>query len=339
MILKQVSDAVAAGARQEEACDMLGVSARTLERWRERGVGDDVRRGPKSAPKNTLSARERHEALEALNSPAFRDLSPKQIVPQLADLGVYLASESTLYRILRQEDLLKHRESYRAPSKRHKPAEHVARGPNEVWSWDITYLKTEVRGAFFYLYLVVDVWSRKIVAWELHTEESAEHASVLLSAACQREGVSAGTLVVHSDNGAPMKGATLKATLDKLGVTPSYSRPSVSNDNPYSESLFRTMKYQPAYPSGPFRSAEAARQWVAGFVRWYNTVHLHSAIRFVTAADRHAGRDIVLLQRRRMVYEAARRRTPQRWSGKTRDWSHIEEVRLNPDEVTMPMTA
>jgi putative transposase len=339
MILAEIESAVAAGARQKAVCDLVGLSARTLERWRGQGGGEDGRHGPKRAPKNGLSAKERQQLLETLNSPEFRDLSPKQIVPRLADRKVFLASESTMYRVLRAENLLAHRESYRTPTKRHKPGEYLARAANEVWSWDITYLKTEVRGVFLYLYMVVDVWSRKIVAWEVYLEESAENAAALLSAAHRSEGVSPGSLVLHSDNGGPMKGATLKATLDKLGVTASYSRPSVSNDNPYSESLFRTMKYRPAYPTGAFESIETAHRWVADFVTWYNTEHLHSAIRFVTPADRHAGRDIALLERRDVVYQDARVHRPDRWSGDTRDWNHIKEVRLNPDAATPQMTA
>lgn len=331
MILEHVDTAVAAGARQGEACKLIGVNRRTVERWRALGGGEDRRRGPNNAPSNSLSEAERKKVLKSVNSPEFRDLSPKQIAPALASRGEYIASESTVYRILRQERQLAHREKSRPSTKRHKPDELVATGPNAVYSWDITYLKSPVRGQFFYLYMVVDVWSRKIVAWEVHEEESSENASRLLAKAYRAEGVVPGSLVVHMDNGSPMKGATLLATLQRLGVTPSYSRPSVSNDNPYSESLFRTMKYRPAYPSGAFASIEAAREWVAAFVHWYTTQHLHSAIRFVTPEDRHSGRDLAILRRRKEVYERARARNPERWCGKIRNWNPIKEVVLNPD--------
>jgi transposase InsO family protein len=284
-----------------------------------------------AAPCNKLSERERAQVLATVNSPEFRDLSPKQIIPTLADREEYIASESTVYRILREEKLLSHREKSRPPTKRHKPEEYVATGPNQVWTWDITYLKTPVRGIFVYLYMAVDIWSRKIVAAAVHTEESSAHASALLAEAYRLEGVRPGSLVIHMDNGSPMKGATLTATLQNLGVLASYSRPSVSDDNPYSESLFRTMKYRPAFPSGPFATLEAARLWVRDFLRWYNTEHLHSGIRFVTPAHRHSGRDVQLLERRAEVYEKARARRPERWSGNIRNWNPIEEVVLNPD--------
>ena len=331
MILEHVDEAIATGARQSEASKIVGLDQRTVQRWHAQGGGEDRRRGPKRTPGNKLSSDERQEVLEKVNSPEFRDQSPKEIVPTLASRGEYFASESTMYRVLRQEDQLKHREKSRPPTKRHKPDELVATGPNAVYSWDITYLKSPVRGLFFYLYMVMDVWSRKIVAWEVHAEESSENASRLLAQAYRDEGVAPGDLAVHMDNGSPMKGATLLATLQRLGVTPSYSRPSVSNDNPYSESLFRTLKYRPAYPSGAFESIERAREWVAVFVCWYNTVHLHSGIRFVTPEDRHSGRDVEILRRRKRVYEQARARHPERWSGNTRNWNQIKEVVLNPD--------
>ena len=333
MILRDINEAGAAGARQSEAANLLGLDPRTLQRWRVRGRPGDLRAGPKTTPDNKLSDTERAQVLAAANSQEFRDVSPKQIVPSLADRGMYLASEATFYRILHEENLLVHRETYQAPTKRHKPDELVATGPNQVWSWDITYLRSPVRGIFWYLYMVVDVWSRKIVTWAVHTEESSEHASELLGSAYCREGAAPGSLVVHMDNGSPMKGATLVATLERLGVAQSFSRPSVSNDNPYSESLFRTLKYRPGYPSNPFESIEAAQRWIADFVSWYNTRHRHSAIRFVTPAERHAGRDVEILAHRRTVYTEARARHPERWAGKTRNWNPIEEVKLNPEII------
>lgn len=338
MILGHIEEAVQGGARQTEGCNLLGLDPRTVQRWQAQGVGGDRRRGPASAPRNKLSERERAQVLATVNSPEFRDLSPKQIVPTLADQGEYLASESTVYRILREESLLSHREKYRVPTKRHRPNEYVATGPDQVWTWDITYLKTPVRGSFWYLYLVVDVWSRKIVAAAVHTEEDSLHASALLADAYRFEGVVPGSLVLHMDNGSPMKGATLVATLQKLGVMTSYSRPSVSNDNPYSESLFRTMKYRPCFPTRPFEAIEAARLWVAGFVHWYNTEHLHSAIRFVTPTVRHSGHDRQLLERRRTVYETARAEKPERWTGNIRNWDPIKEVLLNPETTVLGQT-
>lgn len=330
MILDQIDEAVATGARQSRACEIVGIDPRTLQRWKVRGVGDDQRSGPRTAPRNKLSARERRKVLAVVNSPEYRDLSPNQIVPILADQGVYIASESTIYRILREEDQVTHRETSQAPQKRHRPRELAATGPDQVWSWDITYLRSPVRGQFFYLYMVMDVWSRKIVGWAIHEREDNVHAARLVESACAREGIRRGQLTVHSDNGSPMKGATLLATLQLLGVATSFSRPRVSDDNPYSEALFRTVKYRPDFPASVFSSRDAARAWVAAFVAWYNTRHRHSAIRFVTPKQRHEGEQRDILNHRAKIYEKARQKNPERWPGSIRNWQPIDIVVLNP---------
>lgn len=331
MILGLVDEAVQAGACQEKACDLINLGARTLQRWREQGIGHDRRAGPKHPPANKLGPAERAHALEVANAPEYRDLSPKQIVPRLADLGLYICSESTFYRILHAANQIHHRESSRPPTKRHRPTAYVATGPNQVWSWDITYIQTVVRGRFFYLYVAMDVWSRKIVGWTIETEESTERAQAMLSAAFEREDVRPGRLVIHSDNGGPMKAATMLAFLQGLGVVTSFSRPSVSNDNPYSESLFRTTKSRPEFPSTPFETIEQACCWMTWFENWYNTEHLHSALKFVTPAQRHAGEDVEILEHRAALYERARKRNPKRWSKNVRDWTRVETVVLNPD--------
>jgi putative transposase len=179
----------------------------------------------------------------------------------------------------------------------------IAHAPNQVWSWDITYLRSRIMGMFFYLYLVIDIFSRKIVGWEVSDHESSELAADMIGQACRAEGVQENQLFIHSDNGGPMKGATMLATLRRLGVLPSFSRPSVSDDNAYSEALFRTLKYRPWYPNKPFSSIEEAEAWVTEFVRWYNTEHLHSGICFVTPECRHQGHDILVLEKRKRVYE------------------------------------
>ena len=330
MILGLVQEAVEAGAREFKACAIVGLPPRTLQRWRKHSIGDDGRAGPRHPPANKLSQAERSRILEVVNTPEHRDLSPKQIVPRLADTGIYLASESSIYRILREENQMQHREPSSAPRKPHRPTEYVATGSNQVWSWDITYLRTAVRGQFYYLYVAMDVWSRKIVGWTIEAEESAELAQAMLDAALRREGVRRDELVLHSDNGAPMKAATLLAFLQFLGIVPSFSRPGVSNDNPFSESLFRTVKYRPEYPRDPFQSLEAARRWMTWFAGWYNNEHRHSALKFVTPQQRHAGEDHEVLKRRTAVYEEARERNPERWSGNIRNWTHNGEVVLNP---------
>lgn len=331
-ILERVEEAVQAGARRASAAAEAGLDPRTLERWRA-GAEDDGRRGPRTVPKNKLSARERKRVVEVATSREFRDLSPNQIVPRLADKEVYIASEATFYRVLREEKLLAHR-SRSAPASPRPRTEHRASAPRQVWSWDITYLRTQIRGRFFYLYLMVDVWSRKIVGSRVEEVECADLASELLKTALAEETHDGKGLVVHADNGGPMKGATMKATMEKLGVVSSFSRPRVSDDNPFSEALFRTAKYWVEYPRKPFASLDEARVWVANFVAWYNTRHLHSGIAFVTPADRHAGRDGAILAQRRAVYARARRRHPERWSGKARAWEAPAIVRLNPHPET-----
>jgi putative transposase len=329
MILDLIDTAVANGARIQTAAAIAGLSARTVIRWRQSGGDDDRRKGPALTPANKLSEQERMKIVEVANSASFRDMSPKQIVPKLADQDIYIGSESSFYRVLKEKKMMKHRQRSK-PATHHRPNEYAASGPSQVWSWDITYLRSSVRGSFFYLYMIVDVWSRKIIASTVFKEESMDLGAQLFTQACFIHGVNPEGLVLHSDNGGPMKGSTMQATLQKLGVIPSFSRPMVSDDNPYSESLFRTMKYRPEYPSKPFESVVHAQDWVDEFTSWYNTRHLHSAIRFVTPDDRHYGREHHILANRQYIYEQARRSHPNRWSRHIRNWNPVRLVWLNP---------
>jgi len=334
MILGLIDEACEAGARLEPACRAISLDPRTIQRWRTRREAgrslDDERIGPRTVPANAVTPPEEDRIMAIINSPEFCDMPPTQIVPLLADRGLYIASESTIYRILRRRKQLAHRGTSR-PRTRRRPRELRATGPGQVWSWDITYIRGPVRGRFLYLYMVVDVWSRMIVAAELHTSENDEIAAEMMSAAAKRHGVKPKTLALHSDNGNPMRGSTMLATLQELGVAASFSRPRCSNDNPFSESLFGTLKGRPHYPAGGrFDSDGAAREWVDNFVHWYNHIHQHSAIRFVTPADRHYGPEREILEARDAVYEAAREQHPERWTGKTRNWTPVGSVRLNP---------
>jgi putative transposase len=331
-----IDEAVTAGARYVRACEVLEIDVRTLQRWKKalQATASLADRRKVSAANRTsankLSDEEREAILTVCNRVEYQSLPPSQIVPRLADNGEYIASESSFYRVLRAADQVHRRGRSNPPRTVPKPEGFKATGPNQVWSWDITYLASIIRGSFYRLYLVLDIFSRKIVGWEVHESESADHASVLIRKACLVEGIHWDGLVLHADNGGPMKGATMLATLQNLGVVPSFSRPSVSDDNPYSESMFRTLKYTPAYPSKPFESIDAARQWVHSFVQWYNDEHRHSAIRYVTPNQRHRGEDRDLLKQRKAVYETARQQNPERWSGETRNWNPVEEVWLNP---------
>lgn len=331
IILALVNEAVSGGARRESACDCIEVEIRTLQRWEDdvhRTIGDQ-RAGPTSGPANKFGVDEIAKIAALVSSKEFCDLAPTQIIPRLADRGEYVGSESSLYRFLHRSNLDAHRGRAR-PAVRHKPQEFVAKNPNEVWSWDITYMKSNVRGIHFYLYLFMDIFSRKIVGYGVYDRESADISASLFSDICFENKVVKTGIVLHADNGGPMKGATMLAKLQDLGVIKSFSRASVSDDNPFSESLFRTMKYRPGYPNKSFKNIEEARVWVDGFAKWYNTEHLHSEISFTTPESRHNGLDCAILKKREEVYKAARAANPLRWSGQTRDWSRVEIVSLNP---------
>ena len=333
-----IDEAVAAGARLAPACEELGISGRTYLRWvAEDGTVKSDRRpdAARPTPSNALSEEERERVVEISCQQQFASLPPSQIVPKLADAGIYLASESTFYRIFRERKLQNHRGRAAAP-RRTEPARHIARGPNEIWIWDITWLPGPITGVFFYLYLVLDLYSRKVVGWEVFAEENSEQASQVIRKASLAEGRALKATVLHSDNGSPMKGATMLETLRKLGIATSFSRPGVSDDNAQVEAFFRTLKYRPGYPSKGFATIDAARHWIMHFVRWYNREHQHSALKFVTPEQRHTGADIAILNARRVLYEHAKRARPERWSGRTRNWDHCGVVWLNPVREESP---
>ena len=334
-----IHEASAAGARRHKSCEILEISVRTIERWEKDNGIEDQRKIMNRPAANKLTENQRNDVLSMANSTVFRDLPPSKIVPLLADEGIYIASESTFYRILRAEDQLTHRQTSR-PVKHHRPNMYVAYGSNQVWSWDISYLSSQIRGLYFYLYLIVDIYSRKIVGFSVHDQELSEHASNLMTQACKDEDVLPNQLVLHADNGGPMKGATMLATLEKLGVMPSFSRPSVSDDNPYSEALFRTLKYHPTFPIlTKFENITAARVWCEKFVFWYNNEHLHSALKFVTPHQRHTGADELIRFKRDLVYKLARKQNPERWSGNTRNWHLSATVTLNPNKKDKQVTS
>ncbi len=327
----------------EGAAKEVGMDPRTIQRWRSRPGGEDRRCGPRHKPENALSRVEREKLLAVANSAEFRDRSPHQIVAILADRGEYLASEASFYRVLRAAKQLAHRGRARPRTPRPVPV-HTARGPGQLVSWDITYLPTVIRGQYNFLYLFLDVWSRKIVGWAVHEKEDDTLAAGLLARIATTMGSVAG-LVVHSDNGGPMRGAMMLAKMRELGVMPSFSRPSVSNDNPFSEAAFRTLKYVPFWPDRPFANLAAARAWVDRFVTWYNEEHRHSALDYLTPTERHEGLGDAILAARRTVYEKARRAHPARWSGAVRKWKADDLVALNRpragrrQEPTVPLAA
>lgn len=318
---------------------MVGISLRTYWRWQNSGE-DGRPQSQRPTPSHQLSDAERAAIVAVCHEPRFASLPPSQIVPRLADEGRYLGSESTFYRVLHEFGLQHHRGRARVAQRREPPT-HQAVGPNQLWCWDISYLPSSVRGLYFYLYLVMDLFSRKIVGWEVHAQECGEHAASLLKRTVLAEGVrrERRPLVLHADNGSPMKSATLLETLRFLGVSPSHSRPRVSNDNPFVESLFRTCKYRPSYPANGFATLDDARSWVWRFVEWYNTEHRHSGLNYVTPQQRHCGAASSIMQQRVAVYAAARARHPRRWSQGIRDWSLPTSVWLNPVKAAEPETA
>ena len=333
MALTLINEARDGGARLEPACEVLEISERTYRRWLQLDYDRRIdRKNPAVAVQRRLSQAEKQQVIDVCNDARFSSLPPSQIVPRLADEGIYIASESSFYRILREYGQNARRGRTQTRNKPVKPSEIKVTQPGQCYSWDITFLQTLVAGLFFKLYMIIDIFSRKIVGWEVHETESSELARDLIYKTQLKEKVDCSKLVIHSDNGSPMKGLSLKALMESLGITASYSRPSVSNDNPFSESLFRTLKYCPNYPEKPFETLDDARQWVLGFVTWYNNEHLHSALKFVTPEQRHTFQDRVIFSSRDSVYKAAQELNPNRWSGQTRNWKLDEEVVLNPDK-------
>ena len=335
-LARDIDVAHSAGARLKFACESAGIELRTLQRWKSLDglvSGDGRPQASRPAPRHALSEAERARLLAVANEPRFAAVPPARIVPMLADEGLYLASESSFSRVLRAQGQTAHRGRARAPSAPRAPTTHVTTAPREVWCWDMTYLPAQVLGRWFHLYLILDLYSRKIVGSEVHETDHAEHAVHLVrrTALAERIATRVAKPVLHGDNGATLKATTVLAMLNWLGVKPSYSRPRVSDDNAYAESLFRTAKYRPEFPAKGFADLDAARAWASGFVRWYNFDHRHSGIRYVSPAQRHAGDDHAILAARHALYSRARERNPARWSGNTRNWSPVGAVTLNPE--------
>ena len=235
--------------------------------------------------------------------------------------------------MLRRCGEVHHRGRQRKPRNIKPPTTFKAKKPCQVWSWDITWLPSKVRGRWYYLYLIEDVFSRKITGAEVHEVENGELAAELVQRTVLREQCYRQPLVLHADNGAAMKSQTLQVKLTELNISPSHSRPRVSNDNAYVESLFKTLKYVPNWPSSGFESLDETRIWVNHFIRWYNEEHRHGGISYVTPSQRHKGEDIALLAQRDEVYRAAREAKPERWSKQTRNWQRKGVVMLNPERL------
>ena len=333
-----------AGASIRAIADLIGICSRTLRRWglniSDQGFSVDRRKGAPHEVAHRFTAKERQRVIDSVNDPRFADLTPAQIVAILAEERMYVGSESTIYRIMRQEGLLNHRGRARSPREPRPVPVLEATGVYQVLAWDITLLPGHVKGQFYYLYMVMDVWSRRILGAEVHERECSELASAFFDRVCRDEGISKETAaVLQWDNGAPMRSFTLAAKMAELGVSLSFSRPRVSNDNAYAESWFRTMKYHQSYPLRRFRDLLSVKAWVDGFVGWYNAEHRHSGIKYVTPNQRHYGQADAICAIRQQTYQEAMHRHPQRWSRPPRDWSQPQVVSINHPRPQKPIAA
>ena len=335
-LAQDVEAAHSAGARLQPACKVAGIDPRTLQHWNAREgltTGGGRPQAVRPTPGHALSPAERAALLAVANEPRFASVPPARIVPMLADEGVYLSSESSMARVLREHGQNTRRGRAKTPKTTRPPTTHIATATDQVWCWDMTYLPANVMGRWFHLYLILDLYSRKIVGAEVHDSDDADHAVHLVRRTALAESIATMDTkpVLHGDNGSTLKATTVPAMLQRLDVKPSYSRPRVSDDNAYAESLFRTAKYRPEFPTNGFASLDDARAWAAEFARWYNVDHRHSGIRYVSPQQRHAGQDQAILAARHELYARARQLNPARWSGNTRDWSHVGVVTLNPE--------
>ena len=267
------------------------------------------RRGPK--PERTLSPEERQRALDALRSERFADKAPREVWATLLDEGTYLCSVRTMYRILGSENEIKERRNQLRHPKYQKP-ELLAEAPNQVWSWDITKLKGPAKWSCFCLYVILDIFSRCVVGWMIAGRESAELARRLIEDSIEKQGIEPGQLTIHADRGASMKSKPVALLMADLGVTKTHSRPHVSDDNPYSESQFKTMKYRPEFPER-FGSLEDARAFCVGFFKWYNTEHRHTGIGLLTPETVHYGLAEGVIEGRQKALDRAYAAHPERF--------------------------
>jgi putative transposase len=290
---------------------------------------------PRPVPARALSGDERTAVLETLHSERFVDTSPGAVVATLLDEGTYLASERTMYRILAAADEVRERRHQLRHPAYAKP-ELLATGPNELWSWDISKLKGPVKWTYYYLYVLLDVFSRYVPGWMVATRESAGLAERLIADSVRKQGIAPGTLTVHADRGSSMRSRPVALLLADLGIAKSHSRPHTSNDNPYSEAQFKTLKYRPGFPER-FGSIEDARAFCADFFAWYNTRHRHSGIAMYTPADVHHGRAVELHQVRTSVLADAYAAHPERFvNGLPAPKPVPAEVWINPPVKEVP---
>lgn len=306
------------------ACAALGVSRATY--YRDRSPVAPIAARP--TPARALTEEENKKVLETLDSDRFADKAPRQVYAELLDEDSYLCSIRTMYRILLKQGQVRDRRNQRRHPAYVKP-ELVARAPNQVWSWDITKLAGPHRGVYYCLYVVMDIFSRYVAGWMLGRTESGDLAEAFLAEAFQRHSIKPGQLVCHSDRGIPMTANSTALLYAKLGIASSFSRPRVSDDNPYSEALFKTVKYRPEIPDR-FGSVEDGRATCAALFDWYNNRHYHTGIALLTPADVHYGRASRIIEARQRTLEAAFRQHPERFARRPVHPTPAEASWINP---------
>jgi putative transposase len=318
---------LAAAVGMRRAAEAFDVPRATLYRAQQLPpLGPPVPRpAPRPAPPRALTAEEHQAVLAVLHSERFIDVAPKAVYATLLDEGRYLCSWRTMYRILAgAAEVRERRDQLRHPA--YAKPELLATGPNQVWSWDITKLLGPVKWTYYYLYVILDIFSRYVVGWMVAHRESATLAERLIAATCEKQGIRAGELTIHADRGTAMTSKSVALLLADLGVTRTHSRPHVSDDNPYSEAQFKTLKYHPTFPER-FGAVQDARAFCQGFFLWYNTEHRHDALGLLTPEAVHYGRVDAILEQRRTVLTAAYAAHPERF------------VRKPPEPLTPPTAA
>lgn len=311
------------------ACQALGLPRSSFYRARETETRLKAAETKAAQPARALGEAEKSTVRQLLNSERFQDLAPREVYATLLDEGQYLCHWRTMYRILEEHDEVRERRNQlRHPN--HPKPELLATGPNQVWSWDITKLLGPVKWTYYYLYVVLDIFSRYVVGWMVADREAAALARELVGQTCLKQGIQAEQLTLHADRGSPMIARSLAMLLADLGVTKTHSRPHVSDDNPYSEAQFKTLKYRPDYPER-FGCQIDARAWSRDFFDWYNHEHHHSALGLLTPADVHYGRAEEIIHRRQQVLHAAYQKNPERFvQGPPKPPELPTEVWINP---------
>ena len=322
-LLQAIDEAVASGARLYRACEVLQLSERRVRRWR--ATPDDGRTGGYRAKDQKLSEEEKDRIVELVNRPDLKAIPLKAAYTTLLDEGVCLASFSTFLRVIKERGM--RTTTGRKRKKGAKRPELKATGPNQVWCWDITWLESALLGKYFFLYMIIDMYSRKVVGWSVHAKENGRFARDLFARTLAAEGVRKDQIVIHADRGKPMRSRTLRALFNLLGVLASYSRPHTSNDNAYAESLFATFKNRVAFPQY-FVSIEAAESYCEQFFAWYNDSHFHSGLDNVTPSTVHAGFHGQVFAKRNALLEQHRLEHPTRHGGRKKVFGLPEAVEL-----------